>query len=191
MNLKEEKNSLRAAWRRRREALPAEERTRRDIAVCEAVAASASYRYADTVLGYAPIGCEIDVWPFLERAISEGKRVALPRTHGEGVMTFHYVGTLGEAEPTGAFGIREPREDAPLYEGEGTALMLVPGMVFDRDGFRIGYGGGYYDRFLRGRRVATLGIVYRDFILARLPRGRYDRAVGALATDRGILPIPQ
>ena len=191
MNLKEAKNSLRATWRRRREALPPEERARRDAAVCEVIAGSVSYRYADILLGYAPIGCEIDVWPLLERALAEGRRVALPRTHGEGVMTFHYVGALGEAEPTGAFGIREPRANAPLYTGEGTALLLVPGMVFDRDGFRIGYGGGYYDRFLRDRQIATLGIVYHDFILARLPRGRYDRAVGALATDRGILPIPQ
>lgn len=191
MNLKEVKNSLRATWRSRREALSPEERLRRDTAVCETVATSASYRYADTLLGYAPIGCEIDVWPLLDRALAEGRRVALPRTHGEGVMTFHYVGSLGEVTATGAFGIREPREDAPLYTGEGTALLLVPGMVFDRDGFRIGYGGGYYDRFLRDRRIATLGIVYRDFILPRLPRGRYDRAVGALATDRGILPIPQ
>ena len=190
MNLKNEKDSLRTVWRHRRETLSAEERARRDTALCEAVAMSASYRYTDTLLGYFPIGCEIDVRPLLCRALAEGRRVALPRTHGAGVMTFHYVEALSDTERCGRFGIPEPHENAPLYTGGGTALCLVPGMVFDRSGFRIGYGGGYYDRFLGAHPIATLGIIYHDFILPRLPRGRYDRTVGALATDRGILPIP-
>lgn len=187
MNTKEEKAALRRLWRERREALSPEVRSERDARLCRAIAECASYRYAECLLAYAPIGAEIDVMPLVRLALSEGRRVALPRTHGGGVMTFHRI-TSEEELICGSFGIREPREDAPLFEGASPSLCLVPGIVFDRRGLRIGYGGGYYDRFLGSRRIATLGIVYRDFILPSLPGGRYDQRVAALATERGILP---
>ena len=190
MNMKEEKAALRARYRALREALPPELRRERDESLCKAVADCASYRYAECLLAYAPIGCEIDVLPLVRRALAEGRRVALPRTLGAGIMSFHYIASEEELT-VGRFGIREPREDAPLFRDTPFALCLVPGMVFDRSGLRIGYGGGYYDRFLRDREIATLGIVYRDFILPSLPGGRYDRRVAALATERGILPIHQ
>ena len=187
MNTKEEKAALRRLWREKRGSLSPEVREERDARLCRAVAECASYRYAEYLLAYAPIGAEIDVMPLVRLALSEGRRVALPRTRGGGVMTFHRI-TSEEELTCGAFGIREPREDAPLFEGGAPTLCLVPGIVFDRSGLRIGYGGGYYDRFLGGREIATLGIVYRDFILSSLPCGRYDRRVSALATEHGIFP---
>ena len=187
-NTKEEKTALRALWRAKREAVPPEERAKRDTLLCKAVTASASYRFADTLLGYAPFGFEIDIMPILRQALSDGRRVALPRTHGGGIMTFHYITSEAELIP-GRLGIREPREDAPLLSVTPTTLCLVPGIVFSTRGGRIGYGGGYYDRFLHENPVSTLGIVYREFILPTLPGGRYDRTVTALCTERGILPI--
>ena len=186
-NTKDEKNTLRAIYREKREALDAETRRPWDEAICAAVAASASFRYADIVLGYSPFGFEIDVTPLLLRTLEAGKRIALPRTYGKGLMNFHYVTSLDELE-SGAYGILEPREDAPLYEDVPATLCLVPGILFDRTGLRIGYGGGYYDRFLRDHEVNTLGIIYRSFVLPSVPGGRYDRHVSAIATERGILP---
>ncbi len=188
MNLKEQKDALRALYKEKREALPPSLREERDARLCRVIEASASYRYAEVLLAYAPIGAEINVLPLLWRALAGGKRVALPRTLGKGVMTFHYITSERELVP-GRFGIREPREDAPLFGGAPSSLVLVPGIVYDLCGRRIGYGGGYYDRFLRTHEVGTLGLVYRDFILPTLPHGRYDRCVSALATDRGIIPI--
>ncbi len=188
MNVKEQKDALRALYKQKREALSPSLREERDARLCRLIEASASYRYAETLLTYAPIGAEINVMPLLRAALSAGKRVALPRTLERGVMTFHYITAEEELLP-GRFGIREPREDAPLFTAAPSTLMLVPGIVFDEGGRRIGYGGGYYDRFLRTHEVATLGLVYRDFILPTLPHGHYDRRVSALATDKGILPI--
>ncbi len=187
MNTKEEKAALRRLWREKRSSLLPEVREERDARLCRVIAACASYRYAECLLAYAPIGAEIDIFPLVRLALSEGRRVALPRTHGGGIMTFHYI-TSEEELTCGSYGIREPHEDAPLFEGVAPALCLVPGIVFDRGGLRIGYGGGYYDRFLRDREIATLGIVYRDFILPSLPGGRYDQRVAALATEHGIFP---
>lgn len=187
-NTKDEKQLLRAQYRAIREAIPACERQARDARLLAHVEKSASYRYAETILAYAPIGAEIDVMPLISRALASGRRVALPRTHGHGEMTFHYISSPDELV-AGKFGIREPREDAPPYTDTPLCLCLVPGVAFDMRGYRIGYGGGYYDRFLRSRQIATLGLIYRDGIAPCVPAGRYDCAVRALATEDGILPI--
>ena len=186
-NTKDEKKLLREKYRALREAIPAERRAALDARIMAHIEASASYRYAKTLLAYAPIGAEIDIMPLLSRALASGRRIALPRTRGHGEMTFHYVTSLSELI-SGKFGIREPREDAPLYTDTPLCLCLVPGVTYDLRGYRIGYGGGYYDRFLRQRQIATLGLIYSESISPRIPAGRYDCAVRALATENGILP---
>ncbi len=187
MNIRLEKQEVRTLYRQKRQALAAEERERRDAVICRRIRSLVSYRYAGTLLAYAPKGCEIDIRPVIEAALFEGKRVALPRCEEGNQMTFRRIASLAELEP-GAYGIAEPRADAPLYEEEAAMLCLVPGIVFSRDGFRIGYGGGYYDRFLRDFSGTTLGIVYRDFLLPTLPRGRMDLSVNALVTEAGVIP---
>ena len=186
-NTKDEKKTLRAKYRAAREALTREERAPMDERICEVIASCASYRYAEVILGYVPFGFEVDITPLLRRAIADGKRLALPRTYGRGEMTFRYASSLTELSP-GKYGIPEPQEECPPYEGSPATLCLVPAIVYDRNGRRIGYGGGYYDRFLRAFPVTALGVIYRAFVLPSLPLGRYDYAVTALATERGILP---
>ena len=86
-------------------------------------------------------------------------------------------------------GTRIPRLDEllELLDGSDVVLCLVPGVVFDVHGYRIGYGGGYYDRFLHDYNGACAGLVYRDFILPVLPHGRFDLALPVMITDGGIL----
>ena len=187
MNIKDEKNTLRANYRAHRAAIPENERKMRDAALCERLAASVSYRHAKALLAYAPIGSEIDITPLLRAALAAGKRVALPRSMANGVMHFHYVTSLDLLVP-GRFGIMEPAEECEPYAPVPSSLCLVPGMVFDRRGYRIGYGGGYYDRFLRDFDGTAVGVVYRDFLVPTLPHGRYDLAVAAIATEEGIIP---
>ena len=189
-SIKEEKSRLRALYKELRAALPPEVRNEASEAVCRTVAASAAYRHASTLLAYAPIGAEIDLRPLLSDALSSGKRVALPRSYREGIMTFHYIASLSELTP-GAYGIPEPPEANERFLGAAATLCLVPGIVFDREGYRVGYGGGYYDRFLRDFDGTAIGTVYHDFLLDALPHGRFDLAVSALATERGMLPVQQ
>ena len=185
----EEKTALRRHLRLCREAIPPEERQRRDAFILDAIRKSRPFREADTLLGYAPIGAEIDILPLLREAEHDGKRVALPRTHGAGIMTFHYVSSW-EALTVSSYGIREPSAEAPLYTG-GAALCLVPALAFDGEGYRIGYGGGYYDRFLAAHEVTAIGVIYRELLRPHLPHEAHDRPVAAIATEDGIFTIPQ
>ena len=103
------------------------------------------YQKADTIYGYLPYNQEVRTVPMLERAIADGKRVAVPKVYGE-EMRFIYLTDLNQVEK-GYAGIPEPMEDAPVAEDK-TALVLMPGLAFDPQGHRIGYGGGFYDKFL-------------------------------------------
>ena len=155
-----------------------------DRLICRALLTSASFRFAKTVLAYAPTRYEVDITPALEEALRLGKRLAFPRCIDKGIMTFHYA-TPSELV-LGAHHIRAPREDAPPLTDMTASVCLVPAVVFDAHGYRIGYGGGYYDRFLSQYEGAAIGIIRSDFILRELPRGRFDRAVQALVTEKGV-----
>ena len=67
--------------------------------------------------------------------------------------------------------------------------MAVPGLSFDRGGYRLGYGKGYYDRYLEGREITTAGLVYADFVAQSLPRGRFDLPVHMIVTEKGVTLI--
>lgn len=188
MDIKALKTELREQYLARRAAIPAEEKQRREERICRLIADSASFRYAETILAYSPRENEIDIRPVLLHALSLGKRVALPRCVGEHRMNYHYVTALDELAP-GSYGILEPAAEAPIFEEDPghSSLCLVPGVVFDVHGYRIGYGGGYYDRFLHGFHGSVAGLIYRDFIIPSLPRGRYDRALPIMITEGGMI----
>ncbi len=188
MDIKAMKTDLRNEYLAKRAALSAEEKEKRDEKINRLILSSASFRYAKTILAYYPREGEVDVRPMLVAALAQGKRVALPRVEGAHLMSYRLVSSL-DGLVSGAFGLLEPPADAPVYEASATdtSLCLVPGVVFDVHGYRIGYGGGYYDRFLHDYTGASAGVVYRDFILPSLPRGRFDLALPVMITDGGIL----
>lgn len=185
-NVKEAKNELRKKYKLLRGALSKEEKKALDEAICSQTVSLASFRFADTVLIYAPTGSEIDVLPIACYAIECGKRVAFPRCNAtDHTMEFKYVSSLDELYE-GEYSIREPAEDAESVTDFSRSICIVPALVFDRAGYRIGYGKGYYDRFLGGYTETKLGLVYSDFILDRVPRGRFDRHVDILVCEKGV-----
>ena len=152
--------------------------------------ASATFRYADILLMYYPKPDEIDIRPIAEAALAAGKKIAFPRCNPEDhTMVFHYVSSLAELEP-GSYNIMEPAAtlDAfALEEAErSNVVCIVPAVVFDKKGYRIGYGGGYYDRYLAGFRGTKMGFAYRDFIVNSVPHGRFDLTVDVMITERGL-----
>ncbi len=187
MNIKAEKDRLRAFFKEKRKALSPEEKKALDGAIAERVLRSAAFRYASILLAYAPKAEEVDVLPLCEAALQGGKRLAFPRCLGEGEMSFGFVTSLSKLSP-GKYGILEPPVDAPVFSPSPATLCLVPGLSFDRLGYRLGYGKGYYDRFLSRFEGAALGVVYADFISEGLPSGAFDFSVSALVTEKGILP---
>ena len=185
-NPKELKNELRKQYKQIRAELSAEERAERDAKICNAILSLASYRFADTLLTYAPTTGEIDVSAVAIHALNSGKKVAFPLCNVEThTMTFKIVTSIDQLV-TGSYSIPEPSADAEAVIDFSGSLCLVPGLVFDNEGYRVGYGKGYYDRFLGTYKQTKLGIVYSDFVLSAVPRGRFDRCVDILVTERGI-----
>ena len=130
------------------------------------------YRQAKTLYGYLPYNQEVRTVPILEQAVRDGKQVAVPKVYGE-EMKFHYMADLSRVE-TGYAGIPEPMGDEPVAE-DPAALVLMPGLAFDKEGRRIGYGGGFYDKFLAGEPGhPTVALCYDFQVLPRLETEEFD-----------------
>ena len=191
-DIREKKQELRRKYRAQRKAISKEEKKTRDDAICARFLSTVTYRLANILLVYAPLDDEIDIMLIVRRALADRKTVAFPRCDTETPqMTFHIIRDEGEL-CVGAYGIREPRQDAPVYcrnACDGAAVCLLPGLLFDEKGFRLGYGKGYYDRYLTAFVGTSVGFVYSDFFLERVPRGRYDLSAHVIVTEKEVRVI--
>lgn len=130
------------------------------------------YKAAGTIYGYLPYNQEVRTVPMLERALRDGKRVAVPKVYGD-EMKFIYLDDLSRVE-RGFSGIPEPVEDGPVAD-DPHALVLMPGLAFDPQGHRIGYGGGFYDKFLASEpEHPTVALCYDFQVLEQLDTEEFD-----------------
>ena len=134
---------------------------------------SALYKNARTIYGYLPYNQEVRTVPMLEQAIRDGKRVAVPKCYGE-EMRFIYIRDFENEVAPGYANIPEPIADGPVAD-DTTALVLMPGLAFDPQGHRIGYGGGFYDRFLSSEpNHPTLALCYGFQMVDHLETEEFD-----------------
>lgn len=167
-----DKKTLRAAIREKKRGMTPEQIGDKSRVLGEKFAQTELYRQAKTVYGYLPYNQEVRTIPILEQAIRDGKRVAVPKVYGE-EMRFHYLTDLSRVE-TGYAGIPEPLGDEPVAE-DPTALVLMPGLAFDKEGHRIGYGGGFYDKFLANEPGhPTVALCYDFQVLPKLETEEFD-----------------
>ena len=167
-----DKTALRKQVREKKRAMTESEIVSASARLGELFAASEAYRQAKSIYGYLPYNQEVRTVPMLERAIRDGKRVAVPKCYGD-EMRFIWMEDLSKVEK-GYAGIPEPVEDGPVADDE-TALVLMPGLAFDPEGRRIGYGGGFYDRFLaKEPNHPTLALCYDFQIFAKLETEAFD-----------------
>ncbi len=145
-------------------------------------------REAQTVLCYVSTEIEVDTRHFITELINMGKRVAVPRCEGEKAeMNFYYINSLDELS-VGSFGVLEPDPQKSIMVGNTLkSVCIVPAFMFDKNGYRLGYGKGYYDRYLSRYEGSTIGICYSENLQAELFHGKYDRAVDLVVTDREII----
>lgn len=166
------KQELRQAIRAQKRAMTEEDILRRSEILAEKFARSDAYQAAKTIYGYLPYNQEVRTVPMLRRALEEGKRVAVPKVYGDD-MKFIYLDDLSQVAK-GYAGIPEPVADGPVAQDE-TALVLMPGLAFDRAGHRIGYGGGFYDKFLaREPHHPTVALCYDFQVMDRLETEEFD-----------------
>lgn len=166
------KQELRASVRARKRAMTEEEIVSRSEKLAELFFASEAYRSAKTLYGYMPYNQEVRTVPMMARALLDGKRVAVPKVYGD-EMKFLYI-TDFDRMAKSEFGIPEPIADTPIAEDE-TALVLMPGLLFDPAGHRIGYGGGFYDKFLEAEpNHPTVALCYEFQMLPHLETEAHD-----------------
>lgn len=189
-NTDSKKAALRTELRARRAAIPNDIRRGRDQTLWGRI----FFRFpelltARTLLFYFPLPQEINLIPVFNYARKHGIVCAFPRCREEkGQMDFYLVDSLDELE-VGKYGIREPKADARPFTDFSDALMFVPALAYDREGYRIGYGGGYYDRFLAAHDLTSVGVTYEEFLVDSLPRDEYDRAMDIVLTEKGLYRI--
>ena len=184
-NVKDVKKKLRNQYKQYRLALPADVKADYDKRICDALMQMVSFRYSETILMYAPLEGEIDVMPIAEKALELGKKVAFPRCVEEPRnLDFKYVSSIDELR-SGSYSIAEPTEDMESVTDFSRSVCIIPGVVFDVEGYRVGYGKGYYDRFLAAYDGTKFGLAYSECIINAVPRGRFDRHVDILISERG------
>ena len=167
-----DKKELRRAIRERKRAMTEEEIVSRSAKLGVLFTQSDAYKNAKTIYGYLPYNQEVRTVPMLEQALKDGKRVAVPKVYGD-EMKFLYLDDLTKVSK-GYAGIPEPIADEPVADDK-TALVLMPGLAFDPAGHRIGYGGGFYDKFLAAEpNHPTLALCYEFQMLPVLDTEEHD-----------------
>lgn len=167
-----DKQALRKQIREQKRAMTEAEIVAKSQALGRLFVASEAYRQAKTIYGYLPYNQEVRTTAMLQQALDDGKRVAVPKCYGE-EMRFIYLDDLSKVEK-GYCNIPEPIADGPIAD-DPTALVLMPGLAFDPQGHRMGYGGGFYDKFLAAEpNHPTLALCYDFQMLEHLETESHD-----------------
>lgn len=189
IDLREYKGKLRAKVKQFRGSLEPEYKAALDGEIKRRLVSTYQYKNCKTVMIYASTAIEVDTFGIIEQALADGKKVALPRCiTGTREMSFHYVSDIVQLQK-GSFGVLEPTQDMPLADNPDEPLMVVPALMLDSFGYRLGYGGGYYDRYLSAFEGESIGICYSENYCYRLCHGRYDVPLGAVLTDKFVRRI--
>ena len=167
-----DKSELRRQIRAQKRAMTEEQIVSASEKLSQLFCACDAYKEAKTIYGYLPYNQEVRTVPMLEQAIADGKKVAVPKCYGD-QMRFIYMDDLSKVEK-GYAGIPEPVADAPVAD-DPTALVLMPGLAFTEKGDRMGYGGGFYDKFLAAEPDhPTVALCYSFQMVEELPTEEYD-----------------
>ena len=180
------KHALRAQLLRARNEMPQAEREIADKQIVSRVLSLPCFKNATTVLLYAPVGTEIDVSPLMREAWQRGIPVGLP-VCDRATKTIAFMRALPNIPLVdGAFGIPVPPETAEQIKPDEKTVCILPALAYDRNRVRLGYGGGYYDRFLTDFCGISVGVAYEKTVLDSVCAEPHDRAVSILVTERGI-----
>ena len=191
--LREAKRSVRERILRARDALPVQLRTAASAAIAATLSGRSDFTAAGVVLLTLPFGSEWDTRLLLSAALAQGKTVAVPRVNPERrMLEIHAVCDTDSEIAPGYRGIPEPRADCPPVALASIDWVLVPGIAFDAQGRRVGYGGGYYDRLLPllEKGAARVAGAFELQLVDRVPAAPHDTTVDAIVTERRTLESP-
>ena len=186
--IREEKARLRRAVKERRRSLGDARRERLSDLIADRIAHLPEYAAAEAVFVYMDISDEVRTGPVIARCRADGKRIAIPRVEGK-ELRFYEITDLLEKPPEtflteGYLHIPEPDpQQCPCADAEETALMILPGLAFDRQMHRLGYGGGFYDRYLAAHpHHPTVAPAFSCQLFERIPFEETDICVDRVIT---------
>lgn len=191
----QDKRKLRQEMLQRRRQMPAAEAAAASAEICRRLAECLAERLgplgpAGAVFSYLACGREVDLAALHRQLWRQGRLLAVPRTQGlpPGIMQAVYLRPEDDLTRTER-GLAEPGPEAPLCPPEAVAAVLLPGVAFDKQGGRLGQGGGYYDRFLArlAPSVLLIGVAYDWQLLSAVPQAGWDRPVQLVVTDKRLL----
>lgn len=189
-DIREVKCELRSRFKKYRLNMPDDKKIRMDREIVKKICSLNEYKNCGRIFTYVSKDIEVDTLFLIETALSQGKKVAVPRCVPDTrLMNFYYITSLKQLEKA-SFGVLEPITDVCKITNDfSEGLCIVPGLSFDTEGYRLGYGKGYYDRFLSGYKGVKVGICYNGCVLPKLPHGFYDKPVDILITEKFISNI--
>lgn len=184
-DIRQAKTELRQKFKNFRISLDKDTKASHDNAIMGRILSLRQYRISPLILTYVSTSIEVDTIHLIEHSLSLGKKVAVPRcVPNTRNMEFYLINSMNDLQP-GTFGVLEPIiENCIKIDQFDGSLCIVPGLGFDSNGYRIGYGKGYYDRFLNNYDGLTIGICYYNCVKWTLPHGRFDKRVDLLITER-------
>ncbi|MES2200830.1 MAG: 5-formyltetrahydrofolate cyclo-ligase [candidate division FCPU426 bacterium] len=180
---------LRLKYKGLRDAINSQERARKTLEIGKRLAALAAFKSASQALFYVSTGSEVDTVPLRSMARDLGLGVSVPRSDTTTKrLVFHDLDSDLKLEP-GPFGIAQPKPDSRVTDLTNKSVVLVPGMVFDVLGHRLGWGGGYYDRFLGGdgAGLVSVGLAFDIQISDNLPQQAHDVALRWIVTESRVI----
>jgi len=184
------KDKMRRIMLEKRNSLSASAINIKSEAIQQRFANSDEFNYARILASYYPVGSEVRTQKIVSIALKSNRLVALPRTVGDHIK-FYQILSNTDLIP-GKFGIREPSisfDSSDYCVSDNIDLLLVPGIVFDTNGFRIGYGYGYYDKFIARKKnsIVSVGLAYEFQVCEKVPRSDNDQKINVLVTEKRTL----
>ena len=186
LSVREQKRLLRPTCAAIRSAIP--DKPQKAAEICRLVQTLPAFQSAQTVLCYLAAKGEAETRGIIDVCLQSGKRVALPRCYDDAQMEFLPVKSVADATEVSRLGIAEPPHGRPVDPGTA-ALCIVPALAFDRSGFRLGYGMGYYDRYLKRFSGVSVGLCFEDCLRDTIPTNQNDRPVDVIVTERQVIHL--
>lgn len=183
------KRELRKYFKQIRQEMSAEQRKNIDNQIFQNVTETAEYKRAEIILAYVSSEIEVNTYKIIEYSKQIGKKICVPKCKpNSNDMDFYEINSMNDLEP-GAFGILEPKSNCNEWNKRGNACCIVPALSYDIRGYRLGFGKGFYDKFLKDFKGVKLGICYENCMSKQLPDNEYDISVDLVVTDKSTLII--
>ncbi len=168
----DEKQELRQKIIRFRKMMPESDFVTKSSKICSKLLENQKYSDSKVIYCYASVNKEVDLTEFIKQAILDNKIIAFPKVKDKNII-FYEVSSLEDLEP-GYFNIPEPLETTLAKQGD---FVIVPGVAFSKKRERLGYGGGFYDRFLEKNHIYTIGVAYDFQVIDELPIEKHDKVL--------------